>query len=242
MKYYFLIVGVLSVLYYLLLAWYSRRLTTTFAGFWLITGGVHLALGCAPFSVSAFRILKCAVIAVLVLFAAVEILIVFRMVPQRGKRADQIIILGAQVRGRRITNSLKRRLDAALSYLEAYPDTRVIVSGGRGKGEDISEAEAMAEYLIAEGVDPRRIIRENQSASTRENFRFSRKFLDVENSVTGIVTNDFHICRAEMIARREGYRKLIRIPASSNPVFQLNYLVREFFAILAMVIRGRKIR
>ena len=55
------------------------------------------------------------------------------MVPQRGKRADQIIILGAQVRGRRITNSLKRRLDAALSYLEAYPETRVIVSGGAWK-------------------------------------------------------------------------------------------------------------
>lgn len=240
MKSYFLVAGVLSILYYLLLAWYSRRLTSTFAGFWLISGGAHLALGCAPFSDSVFRILKCAVLASWIIFAAVEIVIFSRMVPQKKKRADQIIILGAQVRGRRVTNSLKRRLDAALSYLENYPETQVIVSGGRGKGEDISEAEAMAQYLIAKGVDSHRIIREDQSTSTRENFRFSRKFLDAENSVTGIVTNDFHICRAEMIAKREGYRKLIRIPASSNPVFQLNYLVREFFAILAMVIRGRK--
>lgn len=236
MRYYFFIVGVLSVLYYLLLAWYSRRLTSTFAGFWLISGGAHLTLGCAPFSDSVFLIMKYVVIAAWILFAAVEIGIVVRMVPQKKKRADQIIILGAQVRGRRITNSLKRRLDAALSYLEDYPDTRVIVSGGRGKGEDISEAEAMAAYLTEKGVDPRQILSEGRSTSTKENFRFSRKFLDAENSVTGIVTNDFHICRAEMIARREGYRKLIRIPASSNPVFQLNYLVREFFAILVMLI------
>ena len=240
MRYYFLIVGVLSVLYYLLLECYSRRLTSTFAGFWLISGGVHLTLGCAPFSDPALRILKYAVIAAWIVFAVVEIVIFSRMVPQKKKRADQLIILGAQVRGRRITNSLKRRLDAALSYLETYPETQVIVSGGRGKGEDIPEAEAMAQYLIAKGVDSHRIIREDRSTSTRENFRFSRKFFDAENSVTGIVTNDFHICRAEMIARREGYRRIIRIPASSNPVFQLNYLVREFFAILAMLMRGHR--
>ena len=177
MKYYFLIVGVLSVLYYLLLAWLftaadAQRLRDSG---W-ITGGVHLALGCAPFSDSVFRILKCAVIAVWILFAAVEILIVFRMVPQRGKRADQIIVLGAQVRGRRITNSLKRRLDAALSYLEAYPETRVIVSGGRGKGEDISEAEAIGgipdcqEVWIRAGYSVR-----NRSTSTKENFRLQQK-------------------------------------------------------------------
>lgn len=239
MKYYFLIVGVLCVLYYLLLAWYSRRLSSTFAGFWLITGGVHLILGCAPFPVLVYRILKYAAAAVWIVFAAVQLRILAAMIPDKSGEADCIIVLGAQVRGRRITNSLKRRLDAALEYLGEHPHTRVIVSGGQGKGEDIPEAEAMAEYLISNGVDPCRIIREDQSTSTRENFRFSRKFLDAENAVTGIVTNDFHICRAEMIARREGYRRIIRIPASSNPVFQLNYLVREFFAIIAMLVRGR---
>ena len=240
MKCYFLIAGVLSILYYLLLAWYSRRLNSTFAGFWLISGGAHLALGCAPFSDSAFSVLRWAVLAAWILFAAVESVVLVKMRPQKGKRADQIIILGAQVRGTRITNSLRRRLDAALAYLKRYPGTRVIVSGGQGKGEDISEAEAMAEYLAANGVPYRLITCEDRSTSTRENFRFSRRYLDPEHSVTGIVTNDFHICRAEMTAKREGYRNVIRIPAPSNPVFQPNYLVREFFAILAMMLPGRR--
>ena len=72
MKYYCLIVGVLCVLYYLLLAWYSRRLSSTFAGFWLITGGVHLILGCATFPVLGDRILKYAAAAFWVVFAAVS--------------------------------------------------------------------------------------------------------------------------------------------------------------------------
>ena len=240
MRYYFLIVGVLCFLYFLLLAWYSRRLISTFAGFWLITGGVHLILGCAPFSDHVYQILKCAAAAAWVLFAVTEAGILTGMIPEKNRKADQIIILGAQVRGRYITNSLRRRLDAALSYLEKYPDTKVIVSGGQGNGEDISEAEAMAGYLAANGVDPRQIICEDQSTSTKENLRFSRKYLDPENTVTGIVTNDFHMFRAALIARREGYRKILRIPASSNPVFQLNYLVREFFAVLSLMIPGRR--
>lgn len=240
MRYYFLIVGVVCVLYYVLLGAYSRRLTSTFAGFWLISGGAHLILGCAPFSDPVWQMMKPAVAAAWILFAAVEVRILIGMIPEKERKADCIIILGAQVRGRRITNSLKRRLDAALSYLERYPDTMVVVSGGQGKGEDISEAEAMAEYLTGRGVPEERIIREDRSTSTRENFRFSRKFFDPERSVTGIVTNDFHMCRASMIARQEGYGRLIRIPASSNTVFQLNYLVREFFAILALLIPGRR--
>ena len=48
-------------------------------------------------------------------------------------------------RGRKITDSLKRRLDCALAYLTEHPDVHVIVSGGQGKGEEVTEAYAMAQ-------------------------------------------------------------------------------------------------
>ena len=73
---------------------------------------------------------------------------ILRAMRNSGKgHAAYLIVLGAQVRGRKITDSLLRRLDAAIPYLLQYVETTVIVSGGQGPGEDITEAEAMAEYL-----------------------------------------------------------------------------------------------
>ena len=156
---------------------------------------------------------------------------------------DWIIVLGAQVRGRYITNSLRRRLDRALDYAQRFPDVKVIVSGGQGPGEEVSEAEAMAEYLAENGIPRRRIFQEDHSASTRENFRFSRKYADAEHDRVGIVTNDFHIYRSFLIAGQEGYQNIFLLPADSNPVFQINYLVREFFGVMQVILlkmAGRK--
>ena len=90
----------------------------------------------------------------------------------------------------------------------------------------------MAGYLLEKGVPRGQIFLEDKSASTRENLRFSRKYADAERDKVGIVTNDFHIYRSSLIARQEGYRNIYLIPADSNPVFQLNYLVREFFGVI----------
>ena len=100
----------------------------------------------------------------------------------------------------------------------------------------------MAEYLIVKGVPEEQIFMEDRSTSTRENLRFSRQFADAAKDLVGIVTNDFHIYRSSVIARQEGYRKLYLIPADSNPVFQLNYLVREFFGVIYVRMMGGKYR
>lgn len=157
--------------------------------------------------------------------------------------ADYLIVLGAQVRGRKITNSLMRRLDAAYAYLCRNPRTKVIVSGGKGKGEDISEAEAMAENLLKRGINVERILREEMSTSTEENLRFSAEMIQRESgidpeNVVVLVTNNFHVYRALMLGRQVGYQKLEGLSATSNLVLQLNYLVREFFAIILTKIRA----
>lgn len=242
MRYYLLMLGSLNLLYYLVLVFYSRRLKSTFAAFWLMSGGVHLVLGCAPLPVSAYCVLGWAAAVSWVVFLAVEIRIIWWMRPRRDEETDWLIVLGAQVRGRYITNSLRRRLDRALRYLYQFPETKVVVSGGQGPGEEISEADAMARYLIEQGISEDRVFREDQSTSTRENLRFSRRYVDAQKDRTGIVTNDFHIYRSSVIARQEGYRKIFMIPADSNPVFQLNYLVREFFGVVQVWITGGRKR
>ena len=95
----------------------------------------------------------------------------------------------------------------------------------------------MAGYLTECGILPDRVIIEGRSTSTRENLAYSSKFLDPEHQSVGIVTNGFHMYRAALIARQEGYRHIHMIPATSNPVFQINYLAREFFAVLYLMIK-----
>lgn len=237
MKIYFLITGILSILYYLVLVFYSGRLRTTFAVFWVILGGAHLILGCAPLPVSVYPLLELICAAGWLCFACIEAMIIKAMFPEDGRQADYIIILGAQVRGRRITDSLKRRLDKGAEYLHMHPETKAIVSGGQGPGEDVPEADAMAEYLIACGIERNRILRERCSTSTRENFIFSSKYADPKHSRVGIVTNGFHMYRASFIAKQEGYMDICRIPSSSNPFFQINYLTREFFAVIHILVK-----
>lgn len=132
MKEYFWILGSLCVLYYLILVIYSRRLRSTFAVFWLLTGGAHLFFGCVPLPAYVESVFGWICLGLWILFLTVEIKICRGMFSKPERGAQWIIILGAQVRGRKITDSLKRRLDAAIHYLEENERTMVVVSGGRG--------------------------------------------------------------------------------------------------------------
>lgn len=234
MKLYFLIIGCFCLTYYLIICMYSRRLRSTFTDFWIAAGGTHLLVGCVLFPSAFYRLMVLPTVLAWTIFLITLASILRPMLNRKSEETDCIIVLGAQVRGTMITNSLKRRLDAAVDYLNRYPNAQVIVSGGQGRGEAVSEAYAMAEYLAGQGISRDRISMEDRSTSTRENFRYSSVYTDPGQKRIGIVTNDFHIYRASVIARQEGYQKICLIPASSNPVFQLNYLVREVFAVLAL--------
>ena len=106
---------------------------------------------------------------------------------------------GAQVRGRKITDSLKRRLDCASEYLKEHPDVHVIVSGGQGKDEEVTEAYAMARYLECEGLDRRRIVQEDVSVNTLENLKFSRNLIADVDTPVGIVSNNFQVYRGSNV-------------------------------------------
>ena len=74
---------------------------------------------------------------------------------------DVMVIFGCQVMPWGPSVLLQDRLDTALDYLEDHPDLTVIVTGGKGDDEHLSEAQAMFDYLVAHGVNPDQIIRED---------------------------------------------------------------------------------
>lgn len=154
---------------------------------------------------------------------------------------DVLVVLGAQVRpDGSPCSALRMRLDTARDYLLAHPRCRCIVSGGQGANEPQSEAECMASCLAFGGVNPERILLEDQSRNTIQNLRFSRELLLEERPQgVGIVTNDFHLKRSLAIARREGIPNPKGIAAPSTRLYLPNNLLRECFCIALDFLRSR---
>jgi uncharacterized SAM-binding protein YcdF (DUF218 family) len=235
-----LYVGILSLGYYLVLRIYTGRKDSTFLPFWLIFGICTLGAGLLePFWPDWLRdYLWIPASLFLIVFAVVELSIARAMLEKPERGLDYIIVLGAQVRGERVSKSLRRRLDRAAAYLRENPDTKAILSGGQGRGEAVSEAEAMYRYLCEKGMPEERLIQENSSKSTWENLQNSRNFIERPERPVGIVTNNFHVRRSLMIAKRVGYGRPEGIPASSSKILLPNYLVREFFACVKFWIKN----
>ena len=143
---------------------------------------------------------------------------------------DCLIVLGCQVNGTVPSRMLRQRIDAAAVYLNIYPDSVAIVSGGMGSGENITEAECMYNYLTALGIDPERIILEDKATSTMENLRFSLALMD-EGATVAIVSNEFHLYRAGQMAASLGLDASL-IPADTEyPILTASYFLREILAV-----------
>ena len=121
---------------------------------------------------------------------------------------DCVLVLGCGIRGETILPTLQLRLDKCLEYLQQNPSALVIVSGGQGRNEAISEAEAMKRYLVSKGVDAEQIIEENQSRNTMQNFQYSKKLIDSyfssKSYSVGCITSNYHAYRANKMAERTG--------------------------------------
>ncbi len=154
--------------------------------------------------------------------------------------SDFLIVLGAGIRGETPSAALTSRLSAAVSYCGRNPDAQVILTGGQGPTEAITEALAMQRYFISHGVSSERIIMEEKALDTIQNVRFSKDIIDAASAQNGIInpkvtilSNDFHIFRARYIASRIGLGNVTAVSAPM-PYFHLRvtYYVREYFSML----------
>ena len=154
--------------------------------------------------------------------------------------ADAVIVLGAGLRGERPTLVLQRRMDTAIAYLAKNQGTVAVLSGGKGEGEYISEAEAMARYFTQNGVSEARFIREDASTNTRENFLYSNRIIRErfgQGASIAFVTTDFHVYRAERVAKNQGIAAH-GIAAPDIWYISLNNHLRECVALWMYAITG----
>ena len=137
-----------------------------------------------------------------------------------------------------MTLALLERTRRALQYLEENPGTRAVLSGGKGDGENISEAEAMYRYLTEHGIEEERLIREDRSTNTKENLDFSLKLIGSTEVSIGVVTNNFHVFRGVLIGKKCGCRDIYPVPSKYRSWRLLIYIPREILAILKDKIVG----
>lgn len=126
--------------------------------------------------------------------------------PKANGVNEYAIVLGARVHGELPSKSLGYRLESALQYALHHPHVTFILSGGQGPGEHVSEAEAMKRFLLKNGIRNERLLLEPASTSTYENIYFSIKLLPDSIKQITIITSDYHLARARMIAEKLGYQ------------------------------------
>ncbi|HBM80880.1 MAG TPA: YdcF family protein [Clostridiaceae bacterium] len=173
----------------------------------------------------------CALLYILSFFVAVAIFTGIKIysfgVKAMAVRSDCIIILGCRVYGTLPSPFLNARLDEGVRLYSQGFGQYIIVSGGRGNGELITEAEAMKRYLLSRGIDESKIIIEDDSISTVQNIKFSKQKMDEYNLKTAvIVSNKYHLKRASIMAADK------KIRASYSGVFVRDYYGREIFGFL----------
>ena len=150
-------------------------------------------------------------------------------------------VLGCGVKGEEPTESLKSRLEAAVEYYHKNPNAIIVVSGGKGASEDITEALAMERYLMDRGIPQDRIIKEEQSTNTYENFKYSKKILDKyfdEAYSVAYITNDYHIFRAGNISEKIGFENATHYSAGTPWYMIVSSGLRECVGVMKFIVFG----
>lgn len=150
---------------------------------------------------------------------------------------DFVVVLGSGlIDGSRVPPLLASRLERARKVYEQQAARGnppvLITSGGQGPDEDLPEAHAMAEYLTAHGVPEAHVVREDRSRSTEENLRLSEAIMRERkpDHRCVVVTNNFHVFRAALTARRTGVNGHV-IGSPTAAYFWPSATIREFAAI-----------
>lgn len=162
--------------------------------------------------------------------------------PSERVSCRYFVVLGAGVNGTEPSRSLNERLNAAYNYLCANPESVAILSGGQGRGEDITEAACMYRELTELGISPSRLLLDEQSFSTIENLQFSLELLEKELGFrpdqVGVVSSEYHIFRAKLFAKSLGVEAQ-GIPAATTRIsLRLNYFLREIAAVWKYLLLG----
>ena len=178
-------------------------------------------------------------------FAALEIYIGVHSRTRVAGEPGVMVVFGCKVETWGPSILLQDRLDTALTYLNDHPDTLVVVTGGQGDDEHVTEARAMYDYLTAHGADGENIFLEDRASNTWENVNYTLDLMGeaggTMNAATGeadnrmnpggevlLVSSGFHLARIKMLWARAG-GQADNVSTLAAPVSHVPSAVQMFF-------------
>lgn len=176
----------------------------------------------------------CFVILLCAMFIIAEIPVIIYSRKREKANSKYAIVLGAGVNNGEPSRVLSQRINATKEFMALYPETVIILSGGKVEDENLSEAECMQNELIKSGVDKDRLILEDKSKTTVENFEFLKEILKEiapDTKEITIISSDTHLYRACFLAK-----KLDLIPSpfyakNTYPILKLSTALKEAVAL-----------
>ncbi len=132
---------------------------------------------------------------------------------KHNDKCDYLLILGGNVIGAETPSpQLFERMKAAAKYLNENKNVTAIPCGGCFRdGQKKSEAQIIADYLISQGIDKNRIVLEDKSTTTYENFEYAAQIIknhlgkEIREISVAFLSSDYHIYRASVIAKQSGF-------------------------------------
>jgi uncharacterized SAM-binding protein YcdF (DUF218 family) len=136
----------------------------------------------------------------------------------RARPAESIVVLGAAQYDGHPSPVLRARLDHALRLWDRHMAQVVILTGGTGPGDTISEAVVGRSYVRKRGIPERAIVVEKDGRTTRESMQAVAKILSDRGFKTAIVVSDpFHMLRLWILSRRFGFIPYTS-PTTTSPI------------------------
>ena len=163
------------------------------------------------------------------------------------ERVKYVIVLGGGItKDAQLTDSVQNRLKTASEYLKTQPEALAVVTGGKGPFSPCPESDVLKPALENLGIGEERILAENKAKDTIQNFLYSLQLLsqrenktlqEILTSPVAVVTSDFHLARAERLARRMGFTEIYGVAAPTPPLFVLNSYGREICSYIKLNLR-----
>lgn len=215
----------------------------------LLASGIIISSIIAP--IFASRIESRAILAILGFFLTIFTYFVFGFLVfltasftyrlwYEKKDKDYLIVLGAGLRGDRVTPLLAGRIDKAIDFYKKQKDKgrlvpKLIMSGGQGPDEIISEAQAMKNYALEKGIAEEDILIEDKSTNTKENLEFSSqlidKITDKSNPKVLFFTTNYHVLRASILAKSLGL-DYNGIGSKTKFYYYVSAIIREYIGVV----------
>lgn len=242
----FIVIGIICIWYFIKITSFIGYLNT-FSLIWVFIGIIFIFIAVFMKKISIlftkmhkFIKLLCLIFITLfsLSFIIIEGLIIINAKTKHSDNANYLILFGAGLNRNTPSLTLVGRIDATINYSKNNPYTKIIVSGGKGSNEKLSEAEVMSKALQNNGVDINRIVIEDKSKNTYEDLKYSGEMIENVEKKIVMASSEFHLFRIQCIAKKLGYKNMGTLAGRTPPILLPNYYVREYFAIIKELTMG----